>query len=770
MKNSLLIFLVLFIVILISICGCKKLKPPTFPAAALATSTPNIAATMQAQATQTAIYLETAGISAQQSATAQAQQTATTQAQATQTAIYLETAGFSAQQSATAQAQQTTTAQAQQTLTAQAQETATVQVQQTATAQAQQTLTAQAQQTLTAQAQQTEIAQAQQTLTAQVQQTATAQAQQTAIAMAQETATAQAQETVTAQAQQTAQAQVQATAQAQATQTAAALQTAGLSAQETATAEAAATATAVEQMATLVAAAQKTADAELTATAIAIATFGTATYTPNATETAAAQIATAEAAITLTYLATAGQTAQVAATETATAANANATATAAAVNTAEAMRTVVTISPSNTPTINLTPSLTPTLTLTPTAGIPPAPYTIYAYVSFYDFDSYGTNVYGTVYMYDANYNTVQKVSATLKDITKASQVSLTNNGSGYCYAYYYDANPSGDTFEVDVYFNGVTYTSQAAMPAIPQLSADGNTVSWQSGITSGNVYVDDPAGNQTLGQSISGTSMDISSAYTPGVYGEYYVGVNLSNAGTFTGGASASSSFSVKHNTAWDVDVTSGSITVMPTSTPAPTVTGITIEAIIMENDLEGGLSAQDMVYIMDASYNPITDAGVIIKDLTKSSQTTVYYNATNNYYQVIGADYTAGDTYEVDVCVSGITYTAQASAPSIASGNLSTDANTVSWTSNGNYNEVDVDDSSGNQLFYQTNLPGNSVDISSYDAAVGDYSVNLWLGNAYSNNSSFSGLAYDSAVFAGVGMGVIGIIYEASWDVSVTY
>ena len=73
---------------ILAIYNCKKLPAPYLQT----TSTPNISATAQAIATQTAVYLLTAGPSAQATATAQAQAQETANTQATETAQALLTA------------------------------------------------------------------------------------------------------------------------------------------------------------------------------------------------------------------------------------------------------------------------------------------------------------------------------------------------------------------------------------------------------------------------------------------------------------------------------------------------------------------------------------------------------------------------------------------------------------------------------------------------------------------------------------------------------
>jgi len=112
MKKALISALVL-ITVLFAIT-CKKKSTPVSPAATAA-NTPNVTATAQVMATQTVAYLQTAGPSAQATATAQS-------VQATQTAVVLQTAGLTAQETSTAlaQAQQETA-----TALVQAQETAT---------------------------------------------------------------------------------------------------------------------------------------------------------------------------------------------------------------------------------------------------------------------------------------------------------------------------------------------------------------------------------------------------------------------------------------------------------------------------------------------------------------------------------------------------------------------------------------------------------------------------------------------------------------------
>jgi len=618
--------------------------------------------------------------------------------------------------------------------------------------------------------------------------TAMAQATQTAIAvLPTATQTFIVQQTLTAAAVATAQAAL--TAQAQATQTAAAgtatqqavqaTQTYGaqqtLTEAATATVQAAQTQTAISglppamqttvaqqtatagirQTQTAVVAAQQTAGAAATQTAIYIAQNGTNTPTPNA-------VSTALAAMTQTYLATAGATAQAAAT-----------ATVAAQETVRAQITAVLASP-GTNTVTPTPFTYSTPTPFPTVTNPVLPLTIYADLNANDYsDSFQLDC--SVSISDANSSIVTNATVTLRDITDSTSANIpwvagsTNQ---------YSANAplpfnGGDTYEIDVYEAGVTYTAQTVMIGPAQIDPGGDVVSWPAaGSPYTYVTMEDPSYNEVFYGDITGTSADLAPYYEPGVYGQYQIFADLSSSGTFTGGSQVNGYIYTYYETGWTVDVNAGSSpTVEPTLTPAPTNL-VTIEAEFLQTDTAEGVSNQAMAYIYDANYNAITTCTVTLEDLNTTAQWNLPYNPSMYMedYENDSAVYKPGDTYEFYVCINGVTYTAQEAAP-VGTVSLSPDCDTVSWNSNGNVNYVSVEDPSSNQVFYQMDLPGNSVDISPYYTEDGIYTVSAGIFNGYSNGSNPIGdLPSDPAVFAGENAGSMIVVgYETGWDVAVS-
>jgi|GEM_PF-1438328 hypothetical protein len=547
-----------------------------------------------------------------------------------------------------------------------------------------------------------------------------------------------------------------------------------------ATAQAVATQTAeIQQTATSVIQAQATANAQFTATAVYIAVHGTATPTANGTATVeaervaqAAATATAHVEITLTYIASAGTSAQAAATQTKTAEKAAATATAAAQQTAKAQVTAIIVTPS----ITLTPTNTLIPTLTPTAtpeGIPPAtPLYIYANIYHYDYDS-GSEAYCYVNVRDKNSIDVTNARVTVKNVTKAVQfnVPYINTDETYNLDPINDGGAPGDNYEVDVYAGGVTYTAQAALPGNTQLDPDGNIFSWQYS-TNGYFDIYDPSGNNIYSKSLSGNSADISSAYpASGVYGVYNINLSLYNNSSFTGGVLNYNYLNVDYNTEWDVEVILDSKFINAIPTPVAATVALTIQASIVFYDLDGGSYIDNMVQISDKDGVTVTNAGVTIKNITHVSQANVPYNTSRGGYYKTSSEinYNHGDIYEVDVCYQGITYTARAAAP-IASVSLSSDCDTLSWQSDGNYNWIRVEPSSSGLSIYKNNVSGNSFDISSAYTMAGDYSVILGLANVYGNNPAGSNYPYRIGTFTGTSFNsIMAVGYETGWDVEVT-
>jgi hypothetical protein len=557
------------------------------------------------------------------------------------------------------------------------------------------------------------------------------------------------------------------------TATHAALQTATMAVQQTATvavtltyvatagqtAQAVATQTAgIQQTATTVAGAQLTALVQLTNIAQTATIIGTATPTINKTATEIAIISTEVEGATLTFIATAGATVQAAAT-----------ATVVAQKTAKALQTVVVVTPSitETPTITYTPSITPTIT--PIGTLPPMPISIYADVSIDDY-MYGPSCSSSINVYDANYSKISNASVKVRDITKGIGGNALFDSRWSTYNYNFDSSSinAGDNFEVDVYFNGLTYTAQVIMPGNVQINAAGNVISWQN---SDSAYIDvyDPGSNDIYSQNVTGTSVDISSAYSlSALFGTYQTDVSITNSSTFTGGTLGSNQLSAYYYTGWTVDILPGSKSVEPTPTPAPPITSITISAFLNEMDIEGGITQQNNVSVSDMNGNMITNAEVVIKNLSNATQVNAIYNYSNSDYETTAnIVYAPGNLYEADVTVDGILYTAQVTAP-VASGNLSADCNTVSWNSNGNFNRIIF--SGPSSSIYQ-DLAGNSMDISSYYTVGGEYSLTLMLFNAYSNGAEYPyGLPMRAGIFAGASINSYFVVgYESAWDIEVT-
>jgi hypothetical protein len=521
----------------------------------------------------------------------------------------------------------------------------------------------------------------------------------------------------------------------------------------------------IQQTATTVAAAQKTANAEATSDAV----HGTNTPTINTTATAemvnARASATAQTAATSTYLAQADPAEQAAATLTQTIAIGNATATVAAQKTVKAEVTALIVTPSYTDTP--TNIVVPTNTNTPTPSTTPAPMPITIYANMYYYDNESPDWSYNLSIDDAGYNSISNAIVTLKNITKSQKfIATCSNGN---YSGSVSGIDPGNTVEMDVYFSGVTYTASGVMPGGSQLSPDGNTLTWLYGGDANHVSINDPSDNNIYSQDATGNGQDISTYYPlPGVSGEYSVDLDISKNLTFSGGASSYSSFHLDCDTSWDVDVILDSKYAVPTPTPLPTITAPSIMAQIISSDLEGGINVQDMVMVTDSDGNAVTNAGVTIKNITAGTQVHAVYNIMDDYdagyYVLSGANCIPGNTYEFDVCVNSITYTAQVTAP-VASGSLSADCFTLSWTNNGNYNSV----SAGYSL-YKTNIPGNSLDISSIYTSDDTYDVALVLANVYSGGA-FEGFPFSPGIFAGASptsMAAIGYQYE--WEVEATY
>jgi len=488
---------------------------------------------------------------------------------------------------------------------------------------------------------------------------------------------------------------------------------------------------------------------------------GTDTPTVDRTATKIVEIATARLAITLTYIETAGSTVQ-----------AQATATVAAQKTAKAQQTIIVVTPSitETPLLTYTPQFTPSIT--PVGTLPPMPLRISASLNIDDYEG-GVWLDAYINIYDAANSRLTNAIVTVKNITKGRSVNIpVETAYGDYYAYYPDNGANGDYYEVDVYFNGVTYTASAAMPGNVQINPAGSLVFWQNSASS-YVYVYDPASNEVFNKSFSGNSADISSAYAAYVlYGEYQVDLRLSNTGVFSGGTLGSSQLNLSYYTGWLVDVSPGMQSVLPTPTPPPPVTAITINAVLFEADLEGGLTDQYGIRVIDVNRNPVNNAGIVIKNLSNATQVNAVYNASNNDYEgSLGIVYAPGNIYEVDVSLDGIVYTAQAAAPNV-SADLSADCNTVSWSTNGNLNRISCWGSSFSS-YLDRNLTGSSMDISSIYTDDGVYSINLMSYNAYAGGGETNAglqIPFKPGTFAGASPGsYIAVGYQVGWDVEVT-
>ncbi len=533
-----------------------------------------------------------------------------------------------------------------------------------------------------------------------------------------------------------------------------------------ATAQAVATQTMeIQQTATTVAAAQKTANAESTAAAV----NGSNTPTINATATAeninAAATATAQMAVTLTYLAGAGAPAQAAATLTQTIATGNATATVAAQKTANALVTAIVVTPSYTYTPAATMSPTNTCTPTPSSTPAPLPITINAYIYVDDYET--PDFYYNVTINDANLVPITNAVITVKNTTKSIQFPATCvNGN---YSGIINNTDPGNSVEMDVYFGGVTYTAGSVLPGGAQLDPDGNMVTWQYGGDTNQVSILDPGGNNIFNQYVSGANIDISSDYPgPGVSGQYSVDLDITKSVSFNGGVTPGGNLQLEYDTSWDVNVILDSKYPLPTPTPAPATTAPAILAEIFSSDIESGVVVQDIINITDSSGNAVTNAGVTVKNITAGTQVNAVYSVVDmydsGYYVNSGANCVPGNTYEVDVCVNGITYTAQATAP-VTSGNLSADCDTLTWQNSGNYNYVAASDE-----IYKFNAPGNSMDVSSIYSSSGVYEVDLMLANVYSNGGA-EGYPANPGIFAGAAYSsMLAIGFQYGWDVEITF
>jgi hypothetical protein len=406
-------------------------------------------------------------------------------------------------------------------------------------------------------------------------------------------------------------------------------------------------------------------------------------------------------------------------------------------------------------------------TATATATITPTNTPIAIYANFEGDDQAG-GIYSYAYIYvrDANGNAIINAGVIIKNITNATRTNVPYNGN-----YYYIQNLSyipGNTYEVDVCVNGVTYTAQSVAPGPAQLDPGGSIVSWPSSVSDDHIYVYNPDGTLAFSQSDSGNNnnnktVDISSVYpSSGQFGEYSVSAELDEyyynyQGAFAG-ASQNSYIDTKYNVSWDVFVTSGS-TVAGTPTPTNTPSVI-IHAYIEGDDQADGMSAYEYVDVNDANNNAITGAVVTIKDITNASQANAVYNGGD--YRVQNPQYVPGDNYEVDVCIGNITYTAQVAAPGPAQ--IDPEGNTVSWQNGGSNNYIYVYNPDNTEAFYQSN--GGSankngvLDLSAvYDESgqYGEYRINI---NLDSYHNAFTGTSPNSEIYA---------VYNVSWDVYVT-
>jgi hypothetical protein len=503
-----------------------------------------------------------------------------------------------------------------------------------------------------------------------------------------------------------------------------------------------------------------------------------ATMTPNMTATiealntfeakqtaTAAAIETAYIHATQTVVAGLPQATQTAIANVNAAATVNASVTAAAQKTAAARATVFIVTPANTFTATQTP--------TPAAAIssPVLPLYISSYIYLYD-TAGGNSMYSSLNVSDYNNNYITNAYVTLKNLTNSGTVVLPYSGHSGSYSTdsYLDFTP-GDVYQLQVYAGGVTYTASAAVQGT-DISSDGNTLTW-SGNAGAYVYVDDPLGTSIFSQNVSGNSVDISPYYLPGDYGTYNVDVSVDTK-TAIAGASSYSSLSIYYNTGWDVEVEAVSSSAQPTSTPVPTA-GISINAAIAANDLEGGVSTNVRVNINITNGGTVRDGTVTIKDLTASTSVSCTYNSGEGYYETSELAYTAGHVYEADVSVNGSTYTAKLTAPA-ANISLSDDCNTISWTGSGNYNGIDVEYydslySYYSQVFYESDIFTNTVDISAAYTKNGEYQVQAGIYSMSANHTmtDYPQITVSSAIFNGTYNSLFYICYTAVWDVSVS-
>ncbi|MGD0566545.1 MAG: hypothetical protein ABSA34_04345, partial [Candidatus Goldiibacteriota bacterium] len=198
-----------------------------------------------------------------------------------------------------------------------------------------------------------------------------------------------------------------------------------------------------------------------------------------------------------------------------------------------------------------------TFTTTPTIAVP---IVISAYIG--NNYIFADNAWGLTYdvsVVDASGNTITNADVTVKNVTNVWQYQVPYNTSTTTYhidditGTTIQYNP-GNTYEVDVYAAGVTYTAQAVAPGGDNLSSDCNTIYWQYDGNNDSVEVDDPSGNAVFTANDPGLdySVNISSAFS--VAGDYTAYIWLVNdyTGVFSG-SSPNSSIWVEFDDAWDI-------------------------------------------------------------------------------------------------------------------------------------------------------------------------------------------------------------------------
>ena len=367
---------------------------------------------------------------------------------------------------------------------------------------------------------------------------------------------------------------------------------------------------------------------------------------------------------------------------------------------------------------------------------------------------------------DGGFNNISSAVVTIKDLTNATQAAAPYFG----FSQYQVSAPvyvPGDLLEIDVYYNGVTYSSQSTAPGPASISADCGTITLLNCGNGNSVTIYNPDNSTAFSQGSSGNAngtsvIDVSNVYAAsGQLGRYRVQATLANNlnAAFISPVTIGQ-FSMSYNAMWDVFVTAGTRTVgTPTPTPYPTSTPeILIYAGITLDKQYTGTNSFDYVDVYNTSYIPVSSAAVTLKDLTGLTQVNMPYNGYE--YRLQNPPYIIGDLYEVDVFFNGNTYTAQTAllGPAL----IDAQGNTVTWHNGGGQNTVNVKNPDTSTAFSQTSLGASSsdmsVDISGVYALSGQYGT-------YTVSASLDN--YSTVPFTGTA-GNLSVSYFSSWNVVV--